>query len=61
MKNLLPETAFSLLKSCLKNLESEINKDLQIAHYESMNMPFELKFKRLFGQKLPRLSFKIFE
>lgn len=50
IKSLLPESAFSFLKSYLKNLESEINKDLNFAHNESINMPFDLKFKDYLGK-----------
>jgi len=50
IKNLLPDSAFSFLKSYLKNLESEINKDLHVAPNESLNMPFDLKFKGYMGK-----------
>lgn len=50
IKNLLPDSAFSFLKSYLKNLESEINKDLHVAPNESLNMPFDSKFKSYLGK-----------
>lgn len=50
IKSLLPDSAFTFLKSYLKNLESEINKDLHISPNESFSLPLDLKFKDYLGK-----------